>query len=1048
VQEAAVSVPLLRPDQSGPRSGGPVGRLRRLLNGIVQKHRPDGSVKVEKRTGFHLLSSNVSNVTDGNSLGNLGVPGTTLIGTLGDELVQIGKSVPYVYAPSAPSYKKFPHLVMTETAFRRVVHAGTQSISRPDGARVGSIACYTWVAGGACYAQWIDLATDTPIRTAVQIATAGRIKVVADGVRFWLYVDNASTTVTVYAYGTDGVGQGNAAATLLTASTTPWDVTAMPGVGNGSVIASNAAVGVDYVRLAFATYSAGNVVITGPVFNQYLPSTYGISWLRNDFDPNRLYLATSTVFNYTPPGPDPVRNIGIYVGRMQLNGTHDVVYPIVTTLTQDEGRTVMGLTGYVASASRDLYLSWGRFARGVSTPGARMNSTTTSHYASAPGSSTLLKVQRSVSLAGRVFKLGTRYVIPTYYASISQEGAQATLAVPVAQPTYFLVDVVTQDIVGRFEYGTAAMDWAFNSWNPVANFGPGFHWMPSTFDDANGIVHWTAGYVANVETSQVVDPDLGGPPVNKAVPIAAIADIRLGGRGVPVELETELLIPGPRAVSFSRDDFTMAGFELGAEAPYTGPQGIFDAGGIFAAGETHRYGIVYSALDTAGNKIRSIASITTAPLALTGAQTAFQLVIPYLRMTMHAKVLIEIYRDVWDATNHLAGSQLRKITVDEQSPGDTRAPYYNDPTQDALVFVDKITNDACKVGAPIYTDDGTLDSFACPTFSVGCVFGDRVFVGGYDSRIFYSFSKTPGQTLAFNEDEFFFTVPTSQRVTALVPLDNRLFIFCEKSIWYVDGGDFLSADGRSGSNPIPIELKFKNGCKGRAEAITAGIIYDSSAGGLWLLTRGLENIYIGQNVQDDMAGVTVLDIAIDKDQRIGVLTSNARIIVYDQVTGVWSPWQLVATGVALCSWQGRFTFADNGNGTARQQTDAAYDDDGTFIQTRIDIQDISLADINGFQVIWETSALGEWKGAHTFNVEVTYDGGTTIDETFSHLFDVAVVPFRFDWQPKTIECSAIGLSIYDTLVSGFSQGFTLESLGLYVGVERGAKYQERRISPA
>jgi hypothetical protein len=40
------------------------------------------------------------------------------------------------------------------------------------------------------------------------------------------------------------------------------------------------------------------------------------------------------------------------------------------------------------------------------------------------------------------------------------------------------------------------------------------------------------------------------------------------------------------------------------------------------------------------------------------------------------------------------------------------------------------------------------------------------------------------------------------------------------------------------------------------------------------------------------------------------------------------------------------------------------------------------------------------------------------------------------------------MSIYDTFPGNVpSQGFTLESIGLYVGIERGAKYQATRIAP-
>lgn len=216
-----------------------------------------------------------------------------------------------------------------------------------------------------------------------------------------------------------------------------------------------------------------------------------------------------------------------------------------------------------------------------------------------------------------------------------------------------------------------------------------------------------------------------------------------------------------------------------------------------------------------------------------------------------------------------------------------------------------------------------------------------------------------------------------------------------------------------------------------------------------MLTRGLENVRIGSNVEDDMAGATVLDIAVDENQRIGVLT-GANLIVYDQVHKLWVTWSLPTTGVALTAWRGAFVVADN-QATQRtyQQVAGSFDDNGAVIQTRIDLDDIDTADVMGFQVLWEIAAYGEWKGAHTFNVECTYDGTDTVDETFSETFANDLDPFRFDWQPRNIECSSIGLSIFDTFPGNVpSQGFTLEALGIYCGVERGKKYNENRIAPA
>ena len=1051
MQEANVPVPLFRPDQSKPRYGGPIGRLRKVTNGIVLKHDDDGRVRVEKREGFHALSRNVSLVSTG-AAAPAGVAGTTLMGTLGDELVQIANSVPHVYAPSGPRYEKFDGLVMTETAKRHIVRASTLSMSQQSRAAVGSVVCSVWSEGGKCYAQFDDLATDTPIRAPFELASAGRVKAVADGVRFWVFTDAGGVTVTVRAYGTDGQQQAtNTATSLPPLGAIPWDVTAMPGTGNGSVIAHNASVGLDYAKLAFLTFSAGAIVVTG-VFDDRLPMTYGVAFARNDFDATHLYVITTAKFAYDPPGADPLRNPGVYVGKLNLDGSHNALYIIDGTLTASQVDAIANATGYLSSNGSLIYVSWTTFEKNLGLPGRAMNSTVTTRFADPePGASALVGVHRSVSLGGQVFKLGTRYVMPCYYASVSQEGVVVGPghSIPVAQPAYFLVDIVTQDIVGELEYGTASFDWPFVGWNPAAAYGDRFYMLPSSFTDADGAVHWTAGYAADLQTVQYEDTFL----FQKAVPIAGMLDVRIGGRGIPVEFADELLLPGPQAVTFTRDRFVAQGIELAPESPLV--TSVNNGSGVMAPGDAHCYAIVWSVLDARGNRIRSIVSIPTAAVTVAGGHNALQLVIPQLRMTSHDVVLEEIYRDYYftdpGTGNRIRSSELRKITVDQQSIGDARVPLYNNPAADTATFVDTVTDAACAIGAPLYTADGTLDFFPCPPHSTGCVFGDRVFVGGYDNRVYYSFSKVPGQALAFNQDQFFITLPTSQRVTALQPLDNRLFIFGETRIFYVDGGvdTFYSANGQSGGNPIPIELKFQNGCTGRAWPITQGIVYHSSAGGLWLLTRGLENVYLGSPVEDDMTGASVLDIAVDENQRIGFLT-GANLIVYDQVVGVWSTWPLPKPGVALASWRGKFVFADNeATQNTYEQTAGAYDDNGAVIQTRVKVDDIATADVHGFQVLWELAAFGEWKGAHRFNMDLTYDGADAVSETFARTFSAALRPYRFDTPtPRKTECSSVGIEVYDTFPDGVpSQGFALESLGLYCGVERGKKYNETRIAP-
>src|SRR6185503_12627185 len=131
------------------------------------------------------------------------------------------------------------------------------------------------------------------------------------------------------------------------------------------------------------------------------------------------------------------------------------------------------------------------------------NMVKTSHFIGSGGVFSV-GTSRSVSLAGRAFKLGTRYLVPCYYASVSQASALTNQALPLAQPTYFLIDLATVDIVGELEFGTASFDWPYTAWstNPADQYGTRFCMLPSSFVDASGIVHLTLGYASDMQNVQ------------------------------------------------------------------------------------------------------------------------------------------------------------------------------------------------------------------------------------------------------------------------------------------------------------------------------------------------------------------------------------------------------------------------------------------------------------------------------------------------------------------------------------------------------------------
>jgi hypothetical protein len=344
----------------------------------------------------------------------------------------------------------------------------------------------------------------------------------------------------------------------------------------------------------------------------------------------------------------------------------------------------------------------------------------------------------------------------------------------------------------------------------------------------------------------------------------------------------------------------------------------------------------------------------------------------------------------------------------------------------------------------MYTDKGQTPRFPAPAFAQGVgSWCNRAWVVGYDGAVWMSGEKTEGDALWFTP-LFRYTLPTDDKPVAVAALDEFLLVFCTRSIWYIPKTDFPSATLASGSLPTPVQLPYQNGCTGLAITIRSGVAYASTAGGVWLLTRQLTNVWISQDVQTDMTG-TVTSLLVDERQRFIVLNNSASIFVFDQVAQCWSTWILPTAAALACNWTGRATYQNKLTpSSVAVHTAGVFADtiagSTTAIPPDITLAGVSLAGVRSYKRCWAIQIVGQYMGPHHLNAVISYPDEDDMAPTTYGPIDVdPAAPYVYEINPDPEEASTFGLRLFADFdgIETPGNSFTLELISFEIGVERG-----------
>jgi hypothetical protein len=625
------------------------------------------------------------------------------------------------------------------------------------------------------------------------------------------------------------------------------------------------------------------------------------------------------------------------------------------------------------------------------------------------------------------------------------------------QPVWFLSPLDgTQATAGCFERGLAYADWRFEG--ETGYFGPNVFPLSLSQPFLNGSA-WSIvlPYRAKSFTAGQQESTPQGTSTSLVTEaLEATVGLKLFSLGLPGAATAafrELVYPGPLGGGFTSSGWHEQGVNLGPEAPWL----VSESNDTTVFGVTSgsiELQVVYEWTDENGERGYSYPSPALnftlqspsntyvlggrLPLPLDGSGN---LIAGASGISNRQHLTIAIYRTA--TINGIPTTQLYKVTNDLNPNGtysgsgagsgftfpDTYTWHYRDQSLDTAIIDQE----------SLYTSKGQLPRFPAPPNSGGDVWENRTWLAGYDGNVYCSGDKQPG------DGNWFFPALSlslgGDQAVAVARMEQYLVIGGAERMWYIPAQQFPDNTGTGGNLPTPSPLPFPNGCAGPMLTTNSGVFYASTAGGVWLITRDLKNLWVSEPIKDLLQGQTILGLAVDQLQRVAITTGSGVMYVYDPVPAVWYTWALPSNAAQLTSWQGQLTYQDTVS--VLPQVAGQYLDQSSAgpsgIAPDLTMAGLTFAQVRAVKRVWELQLVGEYLGPHNLNAVLSYPDDYSADPTsFGPYTPGSSQPYLLAINPDNEEAALYQLRVYADFNGIATPGasFSLELISAEVGIDR------------
>lgn len=385
--------------------------------------------------------------------------------------------------------------------------------------------------------------------------------------------------------------------------------------------------------------------------------------------------------------------------------------------------------------------------------------------------------------------------------------------------------------------------------------------------------------------------------------------------------------------------------------------------------DAYYYQVTYEWTDNQGNAFRSAPSI---PVAVTttgsGSTGSITLNIPTLRLTYKIAnpLKIVIYR--WSVA-YQTYYQVTSIT----------AATLNNTTVDSISYIDTLADSSIVGDNIIYTTGGVIENVNGPASNIMTLFDNRLWLVDSEDQNLLWFSKQVIEATPVEMSDLLtvYVAPTTAAqgstgpITALAPMDDKLIIFKNNAIYYINGAG-PDNTGANSQYSQPVFVNSTVGCTNQNSIVfmPQGLMFQSDKG-IWLLGRDLSTNYIGAPVEEFNSSVVDSAINVPETNQVRFTLSTGQTLMYDYFYGQWGTFVGIP-GISSTLYQGLHTFL-NSDGAVFQETPGAYLDGSNPVLLSFTTSWIQLAGLQGYQRAYFFYLLGTYFSPHKLNLSIAYD---------------------------------------------------------------------------
>ena len=350
----------------------------------------------------------------------------------------------------------------------------------------------------------------------------------------------------------------------------------------------------------------------------------------------------------------------------------------------------------------------------------------------------------------------------------------------------------------------------------------------------------------------------------------------------------------------------------------------------------------------------------------------------------------------------------------------------------------------------LYTQAGlTANSFVGSCKDL-CMHKERVFVTTSNNAVKFSKYMVGRDGVNFTDDGLVRVSSEKTNVNAIESSREALLLLTETDSYYVAGDGPDNAGVGSFTQP----RMFAPGIGAIAGAdhgqFSGGTLFQTNLGIMNILPN-LQPNYIGANVEDSLAGATVLSFLVTEDSsEVRLLLQNtasssySRFLVYNTLFKQWTTHDVTYSS----SNYGVSSFvhgADNGiylstaDGNLHRYLFSKHTDDNTGADVNYDmvVQTgyLNVAGLQALQRVYRAMVLGTHIGNHTLSFDVYTDYDDSTSSTFSKALTSDANPYNYRVHLSNQKCRAVKVKI--TISNSGNAAVKLDGIALEVGARPG-----------